>query len=145
MFCWNSNQFFIFFSQTTSHQTKTEKQNLKNVTAGSYSAFKLSTLQIPNSHYEKKNTWNDHIIANFEFFFSCHYSKTFWLAENLNEIKISHYGKIFSHINQNFSFWESAGNTKHFFVSLRLPLFSPRYIALKLNQQIITKISNHLT
>ena len=34
---------------------------------------------------------------------------------------------------------------KTFFVSLRLTLFSPRYVALKLNQKIITKISNYLT
>ena len=106
---------------------------------------KLSTLQIPNSHYEKKKKYSKWAHnCSFWVFFSCHYSKTFWLAENLNEIKISHYGKIFSHIKQNFSFWESVGNTKYFFVSLRLPLFSPRYIALKLNQKIITKISNHL-
>ena len=32
-----------------------------------------------------------------------------------------------------------------FFFSLRLPLFSPRFIALKLNQKVITKISNYLT
>ena len=34
---------------------------------------------------------------------------------------------------------------KTFFVSQRLTLFSPRYIALKLKQKIITKISNYLT
>ena len=31
------------------------------------------------------------------------------------------------------------------FDSLRLPLFPPRYITLKLNQNIVSKISNYLT
>ena len=39
-------------------------------------AKKQTTLQIPDSHYNKKNTQNEHIIANFEYFFTCHYSKT---------------------------------------------------------------------
>ena len=63
-----------------------------------------STLQISDSHYEgKKNTQNEHITAHFEYFFTCHYSKTIWLVENLNEIKITHYEKIFSQIKQKFS------------------------------------------
>ena len=66
----------------------------------------IHTLQIPDSRYEKKNTQNEHIIAHFEYFFTCHYSKTVWLAENLNEIKITHYEKIFSHIKQKFSHFE---------------------------------------
>ena len=74
------------------------------------------------------------IIAHFEYLFTFHYSKTAWLAENLNEIKITHYEKIFSHIKQKFSHFEKRlGNmlTKKtfFFVSLILPLFSPRDIA----------------
>ena len=59
-------------------------------------------LQIPDSRYEKKSTQNEHIIAHFEYFFTCHSSKTVWLAENLNEIKSTHYEKIFSHIKQSF-------------------------------------------
>ena len=54
----------------------------------------------------EKNTQNKHIMAHFEYFFTCHYSKTVWLAENLNEIKITHYEKIFSHIKQKFSHFE---------------------------------------
>ena len=54
----------------------------------------------------RKNTQNEHIIAHYEYFFTCHYSKTVWLAENLNEIKITHYEKIFSHIKQKFSHFE---------------------------------------
>ena len=58
-----------------------------------------NALQISNSRYEKKkNTQNEHIGSHFENFFTCHYSKTVWLAENLNEIKITHYEKLFSHI-----------------------------------------------
>ena len=103
-------------------------------------------MRIPDSHYEKKNTQNEHIIAHFEYFFTCHYSKTVWLAENLNEIKITHYEKIFSHIKQKFSHFEKGlGINNIFVVSLRLPLFSPRYITLKRNQKIISKISNYLT
>ena len=64
------------------------------------------TLQIPDSHYQKKNTQNEHIIAHFEYFFACHYSKTIWLAVNLNEIKIINYEKIFSHIKQKYSHFE---------------------------------------
>ena len=59
----------------------------------------------------KKNTQNEHIIAHFEYFFTCHYSKTVWLAENLNKIKITHYEKIFSHIKQKiYHFEKGLGN-----------------------------------
>ena len=54
----------------------------------------------------EENTQNEHAIAHFECFFTCHYSKTVWLAENLNERKITHYEKIFSHIKQKFSHFE---------------------------------------
>ena len=47
---------------------------------------KSLSLQIPDSRYEKKTTQNEHIIAHFEYFFTCHYSNTVWLAENLYEI-----------------------------------------------------------
>ena len=105
-----------------------------------------NTLQIPDSHFEKRNTENELIIVHIEYFFTCHYSKTIWLADNLNEIKVTHYEKIFSHIKQKFSRFEKGlGINNIFFVSLRLPLFSPRYITLKLNQKIISKISNYLT
>ena len=104
------------------------------------------TLQIPDSHFEKKNTQNQHIIAHFEYLFTCHYSKTVWLAKNLNEIKITHHEKIFYHIKQKFSHFEKGlGINNIFVVSLKLPLFSPRYITLKRNQKIISKISNYLT
>ena len=66
----------------------------------------MRTLKIPDSRYEKKNTQNEHIIAHFEYFFTCRYSKTVWFAENLNEIKIIYYEKIFSHIKQKFSQFE---------------------------------------
>ena len=47
--------------------------------------------QIPDFHYdEEKNTQNEQIIAHFEYLFTCHYSKTIWLVENLNEIKVTH-------------------------------------------------------
>ena len=62
-------------------------------------SFQPVTLQIPDSHCEKKNTQNEHIIAHFDYFFTCHYSKTVWLAENLNEIKITHYFLI---LGKNF-------------------------------------------
>ena len=104
------------------------------------------SLQIPDCHFEKKNTQNEHIIAHFEYFFTCHYRKTVWLAENLNEIKITHYEKIFSHIKQKCSHFEKGlGINDIFVVSMRLPLFSRRYIKLKRNQKIISKISNYLT
>ena len=104
--------------------------------------FRLLTLQIPDYHYEKKNSQNKHIIAHVEYVFIFHYShQTVSLAENLDELKITHYEKVFSHIKQIFSHFEKGfGNmvtkkTFSFFVSLRLPLFSPRYIALKLSQK----------
>ena len=59
--------------------------------ATNFLAFISITLQIPDSHYEKKNTQNEQRIAHFEYFFTCHYSKTVWLADNLSEIKIFSY------------------------------------------------------
>ena len=56
------------------------------------------------------------IIAHFECFFTCHYSKTVWLAENLNEIKITHYEKIFPHIKQTFSDFEKGLEINNIFV-----------------------------
>ena len=83
-------------------------------------------LQIPDSHYEKKNTQNEHIIAHFEYFFTCHYSKTVWLAENLIEIKITHYEKIFSHVKQKFSHFEKGLRNvltkKHFFCIIEITI-----------------------
>ena len=84
----------------------------------------------------EKSTQNARIIARLLYFFACHYSKTVWLAGNLNEIKITHYEKIFSHIQQKFPNFKRELGIKHiFFVSLRLPLFSPRYITLKLTKK----------
>ena len=54
----------------------------------------------------KKNIQNEHIIAHFEYFFAFHYSKTVRLADNLSDIKITHYDKIFSHMKQKFSYFE---------------------------------------
>ena len=103
-----------------------------------YSNIIVLTLQIPDSHFEKKNTQNEHIIAHFEYFFTGHCSKTVWLAENLNDIKITHYEKIFSHTKQKFSHFEKGLVINNIFVvSLRLPLFSPRHITLKRNQKIM--------
>ena len=85
------------------------------------------------------------IIAHFEYLFTFHYSKTAWLAENLNEIKITHYEKIYSHIKQKFSHFEKRLVINNIFVvSLKLPLFSPRQYFQR-NQKIISKISNYLT
>ena len=65
----------------------------------------------------EKNTQNEHIIAHFEYFFTCHYNKTVWLAENLSEIKITHYEKTFSHIKAIFSQFEKRLGIKHIFLS----------------------------
>ena len=63
-----------------------------------------------------KNTQNEHIIAHFEYFLTCPYSQTVWLSENLNEIKITHDEKIFSHIKQNFSYFEKGLGIKNIFL-----------------------------
>ena len=63
----------------------------------------------------KKNTRNEHMIAHFDYIFSCHYSMAIWLAENLNKIKIPYYGKIFSHIKQKFSHFEKGLGIKNIF------------------------------
>ena len=63
----------------------------------------------------RKNTENEHIIAHFEYFFTCQYSKTVWLAENLNEIRITNYEKIYSDIKQRFSHFEKGLAIKTFF------------------------------
>ena len=57
----------------------------------------------------------------------------------------SSWENLFSCQAKIFSFWKGIGNKNHVFDSLRLPLFLPRYITLKLNQNIISKISNYLT
>ena len=54
----------------------------------------------------EKNTQNEQIIAYFEYFFTCQCTKTVWLADNLNEIKITYDVKIFSHIKQKFCHFE---------------------------------------
>ena len=94
-----TNTPYVFYVETT---WKRSFQTLFNVEFTWY----VCTLQILGSRYKKKNTQNEHIIAHFEYFFTCHYSKTVWLAENLNEVKITHYEKIFSHIKQTFSHFE---------------------------------------
>ena len=65
----------------------------------------------------ENNTQNEHTIAHFEYFFTFHYSKAVWLVENLNEIKINHYEKIFSHIKQKFSHFENGLGIKNIFLS----------------------------
>ena len=75
------------------------------------------SLQVPDSHYEKKGTQNKHTITHFQYFFTCPYSKSVWLAENLNEIKITHYEKIFSHIKQKFSHFEKGLGINNIFLS----------------------------
>ena len=63
----------------------------------------------------RKKNQNERIIAHCEyfffFFFTCHYGKTVWLVENVNEIKITHYEKIFCHIKQIFSHFEKVWET----------------------------------
>ena len=54
----------------------------------------------------RKKIHNEHMMTHFEYFLTCHYSKTVWLAENLNEKKIAHYEKIFSHIKEKFCHFE---------------------------------------
>ena len=72
-------------------------------------------------YYHMTNSWfslwekNEHIIAHFEYSFTCHYSKTVWLAENINEIKVTHYEKTYSHIRQKFSDFEKGLGKKFFF------------------------------
>ena len=72
----------------------------------------VNSLQISDSRYEKKNTQNEHIIAHFGYFFTCHCSKTVWLAKNINEMEITHYEKIFSHIKQKFCHFEKGWVTR---------------------------------
>ena len=72
-------------------------------------------MQIPDSHFERKNTQNEHIIAHFEYFFTCHYSKTVWLAENLIETKTTYCEKIFSHIKQKFSHYQKGMGINNIF------------------------------
>ena len=78
---------------------------------------RFSTLQISDSLYEKKNTQDEHIIAHFRYFFPCRYSETVYVAENLNEIKITHCEKIFSHIKQKFSHFEKELGISSIFLS----------------------------
>ena len=129
-------------SRKTSFKKNIFYQNLTIFSVTYASIFNPCTANSWFSLWEK-NTQNEYIIAHFVYFFTCHYSKTVWLAKNLNEIKITHYEKIFSHIKQKLSHFEKRlGINNIFVVSMRLSLFSPRCITLKQNQKIISKISN---
>ena len=75
------------------------------------------SLQIPDSHYEKKDTQNEHKIAHFEYVFTCHLSKTVWFTENFNEIKFTYYEKIFSHIRKKCSRLKKGLGIKNIFLS----------------------------
>ena len=101
-----------------------------------------SALHTPNSHYEKKITQNEHIIAHFEYFFTCHYSKTVWLAENLNEVKITHYEKIFSHIKQKFSGFEKGLGNIMTSVSRTSPKIDLRTIFFNLKNRSFENVSS---
>ena len=63
-------------------------------------------MQIPKPHYETKNTQNDHIIAHFDYFFTCHNSKTIFLTEILKEIKVTLSEKSLTLIKQKLSHFE---------------------------------------
>ena len=75
------------------------------------------TLQLPHSHLEKKKCpkWAQNCL--FWVIFTCHYSKAVWLTKNLNEIKFTHYEKIFSHIKQKFSHFEKGLKINNIFLS----------------------------
>ena len=88
---------------------------------------------------------NGHIAAHFEYFFTCHNSKTVRLFSSQRDKNSSLWENLFPYQAKIFSFCERVENKKHFFVSLKLPLFSPKYIALKRNQEMISKIFNYLT
>ena len=90
----------------------------------------------------EKSTQNARIIARLLYFFACHYSKTVWLAGNLNEIKITHYEKIFSHIQQKFPNFKRELGIKHIFFCLtEITIIFTEIYHIKTNQKIISKIS----
>ena len=101
----------------------------------------MQSLQISDSHYEKKSTQ----LLILSIFLIVTVVILFARWESQRDKNYSLWENLFSYQANIFSFWERIGNEKRFFVSLRLPLFSPRYIALKLNQKITSKISNYLT
>ena len=112
-------------------------------------SFEIIIPYTPNSWFSlwEKNTQNEYIIAHFEFFFYLSlYSKTVWLTESLSKVTFSYYEKIFSNIKQTFYHFEKGLEIKNIDLShWDYHYFLPRYMALKLNQKIITKISNSLT
>ena len=84
----------------------------------------------------KKNTQNEHLIAHFEYFFTCHYSKTVWLTENLNKIKITHYEEIFSHIKQKCSHFEKGLGIKNIFFLTEITIIFTEIHHIKTKQKI---------
>ena len=113
----NINSFYLFRRITSSYFSRGNTAlvclskvfpNIKNT----WVLFVLFWLSL-----WEKSTQNAHIIARFWHFFACHYSKTVWLAGNLSEIKITHYEKIFSHIEQKFSNFKRELGIKNIFLS----------------------------
>ena len=94
--------------------------------------------------------WKAHSLIFFNSsVFTCHYSKTVWLAENLNEIKITNYEKVFSHIKQILSHFEKGLRNmltkKTFFYLTEVTIVFTEVHRIKTKLNIITKISNYLT
>ena len=73
--------------------------------------FLKDALQIPDSHFEKGNTQNGQIIAHFEYFFTCYYSKACLARrESQQDKNYSLWENLFSNQAKIFSFWERVGN-----------------------------------
>ena len=94
---------------------------------------------------KKKNTQDEHIITYFEYFFTRHYSKTVCLAENLNETKITHYEKIFSHIKQKFSHFEKGLGANNIFCLTEITIIFTEIHHTETKPKIIYKISKYPT
>ena len=84
--------------------------------------------------WEKKYL-NEHIIAHYVYFFTFHYSKTVWLAENLTEKKnYSLWENLYSYQAKIFSFWERVGKRaerRHFFCLAEINIISTEIHCIK--------------
>ena len=97
------------------------------------------------SLWEKKYSKWPHNCSFWVFFYLSLQQDCLTCWESQRDKNYSLWENLFSYQAKIFSFWERVENKKQFFVSLRIPLFSTKYITLKLNQKTISKISNYLT
>ena len=126
-----NSPFVIGDSVSSNHIIKMKKQRLDNAN-NTHCKFLILIM--------RKNILKMSTNCSFWVFFTCQYSETVWLAENLNEIRITHYEKIFTHIKQNFSQYEKGLELKNIFCLTEITIIFSDIFCLTENTIIFTEI-----